>query len=143
MLRPPFALFLAFYSGIVQAVSIGAGADPAQHVNQFIGTANGGHVFAGATLPYGSVKVVADSLSNDNQAGYVSDGSPIQGISQLHDDGTGGGASLGNFPLLPFTSQNCAGNDLTQCPTDPSTRAIEHGDPGASPGYCTFDLHTI
>ena len=138
MMRRTTALFLALYSSLVHAVSIGASADPAQHVNQFTGTANGGHVFAGATLPYGSVKAVADSLSGDNQAGYVSDGSPIQGISQLHDDGTGGGASLGNFPLMPFTSDNCAGNDLTKCPTDPSSRSIAHGDPSASPGYCGY-----
>lgn len=92
-------------------------------VDQFIGTANGGHVFAGAytaieirfydvelligaTLPFGSVKAVADCNSWDNQGeetaprlskisqatplgGYVSDGSGIRGISPLHDDGTG------------------------------------------------------
>ncbi|KIJ52538.1 glycoside hydrolase family 92 protein [Sphaerobolus stellatus SS14] len=141
MWRPTTALFLALYSSVAHAVSIGASADPAQFVNHFIGTANGGHVFAGATLPYGSVKAVADSLSGDNQAGYVSDGSPIQGISQLHDDGTGGGASLGNFPLMPFTSANCAGNNLTQCPTDTSARALAHGDPSASPGYFMIPLN--
>lgn len=43
---------------------------------------------SGASLPFGSVKAVADSDSGDNQGGYVSDGSPIRGISVLHDDGT-------------------------------------------------------
>jgi putative alpha-1,2-mannosidase len=60
-----------------------AAQDPAKFVNPFIGTINGGHVFSGATLPWGSVKAGADSSSGDNQAGYVSDGSPIVGISSL------------------------------------------------------------
>ncbi|KAJ7610619.1 hypothetical protein DFH06DRAFT_1148016 [Mycena polygramma] len=34
-----------------------AHADPARWVNPFIGTSNGGHAFAGATLPWGSVNV--------------------------------------------------------------------------------------
>ncbi|KAJ6546997.1 glycosyl hydrolase family 92-domain-containing protein [Mycena capillaripes] len=118
-----------------------AAQDPAQFVNAFIGTSNGGHVFAGATLPWGSVKAVADSLSGDNQAGYVSDGSNITGISQLHDDGTGGGASLGNFPFLPLTSAECANNDLTKCTVDNTLRAIGHGDPTASPGYFSIPLN--
>ncbi|KAJ7117454.1 alpha-1,2-mannosidase, putative subfamily [Mycena epipterygia] len=115
--------------------------DPAQFVNAFIGTKNGGHVFAGATLPWGSVKAVADSNSGDNQAGYVSDGSNITGISQLHDDGTGGGASLGNFPFLPFTDAECANNDLTKCTVDHTGRALGHGDPTASPGYFSIPLN--
>lgn len=132
------AIFSALVSLSVasNAASIGSGADPSQFVNTFIGTKNGGHVFAGATLPYGSVKVVADSLSDDNQGGYVSDGSPINGISQLHDDGTGGGASLGNFPLLPLTNQDCASNNLANCNFDPDARGIQHGNPTSAPGYC-------
>ena len=65
-------------------------ADPAQYVNPFIGTTNGGHVFAGASRPFGSVKAVADTSGGDNQGGFVSDGSPIYGFSSTHDDGTGG-----------------------------------------------------
>ena len=125
-----------FLVAFISAVSAASNADPAQHVNPFIGTMNGGHVFAGATLPYGSVKAGPDSNSGDNQGGYVSDGSPIMGISQLHDDGTGGGPSLGNFALLPLTSKECAGNDLTKCTLDPAARSLAHGNPTASPGFC-------
>ncbi|KAF7308199.1 Alpha-1-2-mannosidase family protein [Mycena chlorophos] len=118
-----------------------AAADPAQYVNAFIGTLNGGHVFAGATLPWGSVKAGADSLSGDNQAGYVSDGTPITGISQLHDDGTGGGASLGNFPFLPYNTSQCADNNLQNCVIDHTNRAVPHGTPSASPGYFGIPLN--
>ncbi|KAF8591095.1 glycoside hydrolase family 92 protein [Ramaria rubella] len=137
-MRRSATLLLALATSVLCATD---NADPAQHVNTFIGTLNGGHVFAGATLPYGSVKAVADSDSGDNQGGYVSDGTPIQGISQLHDDGTGGGASLGNFPFLPFTSADCAGNDLTKCTVDPNVRSLGHGDPSSSPGYFSIPLN--
>ncbi|KAF7374273.1 Glycoside hydrolase family 92 protein [Mycena sanguinolenta] len=131
---------LVVLSLILTLVSVRA-QDPAQFVNPFIGTQNGGHVFPGATLPWGSVKPGADSRSGDNQAGFVSDGSPITGISQLHDDGTGGSASLGQFALLPLTSTECAGNDLTKCTLDRSARALGHGEPSASPGYFGIPLN--
>lgn len=38
-------------------------------------TTYSGHVFAGATLPFGLAKAVADSV-NDNAGGYASDGGP-------------------------------------------------------------------
>lgn len=42
-------------------------------------TIHEGHVFAGATLPFGLAKAVADSV-NDNAGGYASDGGPSQFI---------------------------------------------------------------
>ncbi|TFY74391.1 hypothetical protein EWM64_g9622, partial [Hericium alpestre] len=114
----------------------GAAADPAQYVNQLIGTANGGHVFAGATLPFGSVKAVADSDSGDNQGGFVSDGSRIRGISQLHDDGTGGGASLGNFKLLPMFCDVAANG----CVIDEFSRTVPGSNVSTSPGYFSIGL---
>lgn len=65
---------------------------PASHVLRYIdplvGTANGGHVFPGATMPYGMAKPVADSVNRvENAAGYVEDLSLIKGFGQLHDSG--------------------------------------------------------
>jgi hypothetical protein len=84
LFSPPHATMnyhhLFFLAALLTLV---AAQDPAQFVNPFIGTEKGGHVFPGATLPWGSAKPGADSKSGDNQAGFVSDGSPIFGISQL------------------------------------------------------------
>ena len=66
-----------------------SGSNILQHVDPLIGTANGGHVFAGATLPFGMAKAVADSV-NDGQGGYATDGGKINGFSHMHDSGTGG-----------------------------------------------------
>lgn len=64
--------------------------DLLRYVDPMVGTANGGHVFPGATMPYGMAKPVADSVNRvENAAGYVEDLSLIKGFSQLHDSGKG------------------------------------------------------
>lgn len=45
-----------------------------QYVDPLIGTINGGHVFPGATLPFGMAKAVAD-VNGEAQGGYASDNS--------------------------------------------------------------------
>ncbi|EJD51198.1 alpha-1,2-mannosidase, putative subfamily [Auricularia subglabra TFB-10046 SS5] len=124
---------LSFALGLAQA-----GAGPTQFVNQFIGTTNGGHVFPGATLPWGSVKAVADCDSGENQGGFVSDGSRIRGLSPLHDDGTGGGPSLGEFKILPMF---CEGGPAG-CDGREGNRAVDRveGSAKATPGYFTINL---
>jgi putative alpha-1,2-mannosidase len=59
-------------------------------VDPLIGTINGGHVFAGASLPFSMAKAVADTNGDELQGGYASDNSNITGFSHLHDSGTGG-----------------------------------------------------
>ncbi|KAJ5568752.1 Alpha-1-2-mannosidase [Penicillium hetheringtonii] len=78
--------------------------DVLQYINPLIGSSDGGNVFAGATLPYGMAKAVADTDSESNQGGFTYDGSNITGFSSMHDSGTGGSPSLGNFPLFPYAS---------------------------------------
>ncbi|KAI0922609.1 hypothetical protein AcV5_009537 [Taiwanofungus camphoratus] len=123
--------------------------DPASLVNLFVGTTNGGHVFPGATLPHGMVKVGMDTDSPGNQAGY--DANPIYnvtGFSQLHDDGTGGGVSLSQFKLWPFAS--CGGdNSFAACSTSLESRKASRKilldgspDDAAEPGYFSSNLST-
>jgi putative alpha-1,2-mannosidase len=46
------------------------GFDPLDYVNQLIGSNNGGNVFAGASLPYGMAKAVADVSGEVNIATF-------------------------------------------------------------------------
>ena len=110
-------------------------------VDPLIGTVNGGHVFPGATLPFGMAKAVAD-VNGEDQGGFASDGSNITGFSHLHDSGTGGSPSLGNFPLFP--QAGCEDDSLDNCkfaPTDRATPRI-NGSVSARPGYFTITLDT-
>ncbi|KAF9044979.1 glycoside hydrolase family 92 protein [Panaeolus papilionaceus] len=126
------------------ATSIPPDPDPARFVNAFIGTTNGGHVFPGATIPHGMIKVGMDTDSPGNHAGY--DGDPqfnVTGFSQLHDSGTGGAVPLSNFKIFPIAS--CS--SFETCPVTIANRRVlrkvlSNGlpDDAASPGYFATNL---
>ncbi|OTA98885.1 glycoside hydrolase family 92 protein [Hypoxylon sp. CI-4A] len=120
----------------------GADFDPLSYVDQLIGSRNGGNIFPGATVPYGLAKAVADTTSGSNQGGFTLDGTPISGFSAMHDSGTGGSPSLGNFPLFPYAS--CPDDDIDQCDFPKKTRANHGGFDDstvvARPGYFEVTL---
>lgn len=76
----------------------------------------------------------------ENAAGFVSDYAPVMGFSHMHDSGTGGNPSLGNFPL--FFHPGCPGDDFAQCkfPTWMRMRERVNGSAYASPGYFRINL---
>ncbi|KAK5652766.1 hypothetical protein OQA88_9619 [Cercophora sp. LCS_1] len=115
--------------------------DILKYIDPLIGTANGGHVFPGASLPYGMAKAVADTRSPaENAAGYVSDENQILGFSHMHDSGTGGNPSLGNFPL--FVHPGCPVDDFSKCDFSLHQRGADRvpGSAYASPGYFSINL---
>ncbi|KAL4893997.1 glycosyl hydrolase family 92-domain-containing protein [Aspergillus ambiguus] len=124
MSRPSFVVLFAIR--LAQALthdslpSLPDDYDVMQYVDPLIGSSNGGNVFAGASLPYGMAKAVADTDSESNQGGFAFDGSNITGFSSLHDSGTGGQPSLGNFPLFPYVS--CRDDDVNGCAYPKKTR---------------------
>ncbi|KAF2018145.1 glycoside hydrolase family 92 protein [Aaosphaeria arxii CBS 175.79] len=107
--------------------------DVLEWVNPLIGSNSGGNVFAGATLPYGMAKAVAD-VDGENTGGFSTDGSNITGFSALHDSGTGGNPSLGNFPIFP---QICTGDDINDCLYPIGKRKLPYRNDSikAEPGY--------
>ncbi|KAJ5206436.1 Alpha-1-2-mannosidase [Penicillium cf. griseofulvum] len=113
--------------------------DVLTYVDPLIGTANGGHVFPGATLPFGMAKAVADT-TGENQAGFAYDTKVVTGFSHMHDSGTGGAPSMGNFPI--FAQGNCPHDDINQCKWQQSDRASvwDRESPEARPGYFSISL---
>ncbi|EDU43987.1 Glycoside hydrolase family 92 protein [Pyrenophora tritici-repentis] len=111
------------------------------YVNPLIGTVNGGHVFPGATLPFGMAKAGPDVIG-ENQGGFSSnDSEPIYGYSHMHDSGTGGSPSLGNFPI--FAQAGCPNGDINACVYPKQDRAVYRipGSVHAKPGY--FDITLV
>nr|POF16420.1 putative secreted glycosidase [Quercus suber] len=98
-------------------------------VDPLIGTTNGGHVFAGASLPFSMAKAVAD-VTGENQGGFASDGSNITGFSHMHDSGTGGAG--------------CPDDEVDTCVFSKTARAVAHtnGSVEAHPGYFALELAT-
>jgi putative alpha-1,2-mannosidase len=87
-------------------------------------------------------KAVADTNSGSNQGGFTLDGSPITGFSSMHDSGTGGDPSLGNFALFPYTS--CVNDTVDGCTYPKLSRPVgfDNSSVVATPGYFALTLDT-
>jgi putative alpha-1,2-mannosidase len=83
-------------------------------------------------------KAVAD-VSGQNTGGFSPDGSNITGFSHMHDSGTGGNPSMGQFPLFP---QYCPDNVLDNCKFPKLDRAVNPvlDSIVSKPGYFSLDL---
>jgi putative alpha-1,2-mannosidase len=118
--------------------------DPLAYVDPLIGASNGGNVFPGASLPYGMAKAVADTNSGSRQGGFTLDGAPVTGFSVMHDSGTGGSPSLGNFALFAYT--NCPEGDINRCDFPKRTRAafghFSNSSVSAKPGTFGITLNS-
>ncbi|KAJ5166735.1 secreted glycosidase [Penicillium canariense] len=112
--------------------------DDLHYVNPLIGSTAGGNVFAGASLPYGLAKPVAD-VDGQNTGGFATDGSNVTGFSHMHDSGTGGNPSMGQFPLFP---QYCPDNVIDNCKFPKGARATHYVNDSvtARPGYFALEL---
>lgn len=112
--------------------------DDLHYVNPLIGSTAGGNVFTGASLPYGLAKPVAD-VDGQNTGGFSTDGSNVTGFSHMHDSGTGGNPSMGQFPLFP---QYCPDNVVDNCKFGKAARATHYVNESvkARPGYFALEL---
>jgi predicted alpha-1,2-mannosidase len=79
---------------------------PYDSVNPLIGTAEHGHVYPGATVPFGMVQLSPDTRDNgwDGCAGYHYSDDSILGFSHNHLTGTGC-PDLGNILLIPTVGE--------------------------------------
>ncbi|KAI5298448.1 hypothetical protein KEM55_003383, partial [Ascosphaera atra] len=77
----------------------------------------------------------------ENQGGFTPSSNVVTGFSHMHDDGTGGGASMGNFPI--FAHATCANDDINNCAFKQADRAAPwvNGSARGSPGYFSIRLH--
>lgn len=107
------------------ALALGLAAIPARAgiaelVDPAIGTRDGGNTTIGPSLPFGMVKPGPDTGANDQNSGYAF-GADINGFSQLHVSGTGGGPKYGNILIQP-TVGGLAIEDLGSPPENEEAR---------------------
>jgi len=79
-------------------------AQHAKYVDPFLGTDGGGNTFPGATLPFGMIKAGPDTDGNHANSGWTANGL-INGFSQTHVSGTGGGPKYGNVLIQATTGE--------------------------------------
>lgn len=129
--------------------------DYTQYVNPFVGTSRMGHVFPGATAPFGMVQLSPqtnfqpmfheDGTYNKETyeycAGYQYQDTTIIGFSHTNFSGTGH-SDLGDILIMPTTGQLI----LEPLPTTERSKGFyslfSHSNEIASPGYYKVDLTT-
>src|SRR5262245_49120906 len=85
-------------------------ADGFQSVDPFIGTRGGGHVFPGATVPFGMVQLSPDTQTRHFKesypwaAGYQYGDTTILGFSHTHFSGAGH-SDLGDVLVMPVSGE--------------------------------------
>src|ERR1700744_5367846 len=96
-------IVLAFFCILFAKAAISQ-TQPVDLVDPYIGTGGHGHVFLGASVPYGAVQAGPTNIVKgwDWCSGYHYSDSVLIGFSQLHLSGTGIG-DLGDVLIMPFT----------------------------------------
>lgn len=122
-------------SGLTNYVNLFAGTRPGS------GTFGGGHVFPGATVPFGMVQFSPDTSPEDGVGGYDYRDSHLKGFSLTHLSGAGC-ALYGDFPFLPTTepieSSPAGSGPSLASQFQPS---FSHAGESARPGYYSVQLN--
>lgn len=103
-------------------------AQNAADVDPMLGAGNGGNVFIGPTLPFGMAKPGPDYGDNEGNAGWKATGN-LNGFSQLHVSGTGGGPKYGNILIQPMMGK-----------ADPAHSSAPRQEEHAEVGYYSVKL---
>ncbi len=110
--------------------------DVTKYVNPMIGTAQHGHVFPGATLPFGMVQLSPDEETAgwDWCSGYNYSSKTIMGFSYTHLSGTGA-ADYGDILFMPTVGKVRVVPGTDDDPNVGYRSSFNHSDEKASPGF--------
>lgn len=111
------------------------------HVDPFIGSGGHGHVFVGASVPFGAVQVGPANFHQgwDWCSGYHFSDDVLAGFSHLHLGGTGI-ADLGDILLMPYTGELATGPGSRKDPDAGYASRYRHDREQARPGFYAVDL---
>lgn len=112
-----------------------------RYVDPFIGTGFHGHVFMGASVPFGAVQLGPVNLSEgwDWCSGYHYSDSTIIGFAHTHLSGTGIG-DLGDISLMPVTGEVPLYKGEIGRPSKGYYSLFSHAQETARPGYYAVHL---
>lgn len=102
MTHIPFKVSLLRLVFLLLPVTVAAQeARLSDYVDPRIGSEGLGRVFIGPSCPYGMVKPSPDCTVHPN-SGWLPMPEQVNGFSQVHVSGTGGGPKYGNILVMPF-----------------------------------------
>ncbi|RYY59048.1 MAG: glycoside hydrolase family 92 protein [Chitinophagaceae bacterium] len=134
-------LFFALMLAVSASDAAGQSSKPApvnltRYVDPYIGTGFHGHVFLGASVPFGAVQLGPTNLSEgwDWSSGYHISDSTIIGFQHTHLSGTGI-ADLGDLSFMPTTGEIKVVKGTVEDLQGGYTSLFSHEDEVVKPGY--------
>jgi predicted alpha-1,2-mannosidase len=114
---------------------------PVEYVDPYIGSGGHGHVFVGASVPFGAVQVGPTNIVKgwDWCSGYHYSDSVVIGFPQTHLSGTGIG-DLGDVLIMPYTGKLRTNHGTQEDPTSGYGSHYSHANERAFPGYYSVQL---
>ncbi len=112
-----------------------------QYVDPYIGTAAHGHVFVGASMPFGAVQLGPTNIETgwDWCSGYHYTSSNIVGFAHTHLSGTGIG-DLGDILLMPATGTTQVSKGTLKDFSQGYTSSFSRKNEQVKPGYYSVVL---
>lgn len=112
-----------------------------KYVNPFVGTAEHGHTFPGASLPFGMMQLSPDTGTEgwDWCSGYHASDNSIMGFSHTHLSGTGVG-DYGDILFMPFIGEAKFVPGSKENPDEGYRSRFQHENEKASPGFYSVFL---
>ena len=147
MLSRRHLLMTAAASGIAAALPRLAAADPlgqadpTTFVDPMIGTGGHGHVYPGATVPFGMIQLSpdTDNCRWDACSGYYHDDTTLLGFSHSHLSGTGA-SDLLDLLVVPVVGEPLLSPGTLTDPKNSYRTRMSHDDEVATPGYYSLTL---
>jgi len=112
------------------------------YVDPTIGSGGHGHVFVGASVPFGAVQVGPNNIFKgwDWCSGYHYSDSVIIGFSQTHLSGTGIG-DLGDVLIMPYTGTIKTSEGTPDNPLSGYGSRFSHANEKVKPGFYSVKLN--
>ncbi len=126
---------------LTSAASRGAAEDFTRHVDPFIGSGGHGHVFVGASVPFGAVQVGPANFHQgwDWCSGYHYSDDVLAGFTHLHLGGTGI-SDLGDILVMPYTGELATNPGSRKDPGTGYASRYAHDQEQARPGFYSVVL---
>ena len=111
------------------------------YVDPYIGSGGHGHVFVGASVPFGAVQLGPTNIDKgwDWCSGYHYSDSIIIGFSHTHLSGTGG-TDLGDLLIMPYTGPIKIKMGTQEDPSLGFASHYSHKEESVKPGYYSVKL---
>ena len=126
---------------VTPVASLRAANDFTGHVDPFIGSGGHGHVFVGASVPFGAVQVGPANFHQgwDWCSGYHFSDDVLAGFTHLHLGGTGI-SDLGDILVMPYTGELATSPGSRKDPGAGYASRYAHDQEQARPGFYSVVL---